>query len=69
MKRAIIRASQHGWVVSIDGDADFIPFKSNEPERLVKFLAERVVGIKLDTVIDLRSAEMAKARQQMEKVS
>lgn len=69
MKRAVIRASQHGWVVGIDGDPDFYPFKSNEPERLVKFLAERVIGIKLDTVIDLRNAEMKAARQKMEKGS
>lgn len=67
MKRVVIRASQHGWVVGIDGDPDFFPFKSNEPEKLVKFLAERVIGIKLDTVIDLRNAEILAARTRMGK--
>lgn len=69
MKRTVIRGSQHGWLVAIDGNSDFFPFKSNEPEKLVKFFAEKIVGIKLDTVIALRNAEMEAARKQLEKKS
>lgn len=65
MKRTVIRGSQHGWVVGIDGDPDLRPFLSNEPERLVKFLAEKIVGISLDTVIALRQAEIEAAREKM----
>lgn len=67
MKRAVIRKSQHGWVVSIDNDPEFIPFKSNEPERFVKFVAEKIAGVTIDHVFEYRQAEKEAARVHLDR--
>lgn len=60
MKRALIKYSQQGWIVYPDHNPEeFYLFKSNEPEKLVKFLCERIAGIKIDQIIQARNEEMA----------
>lgn len=59
MKRASIKYGQQGWIVYPENNSeDFYLFKSNEPERLVKFLCERIAGIKIDDVIKMRKDEI-----------
>lgn len=59
MKRTLIKQSQQGWIVYLDNNPDdFYLFKSNEPERLVKFICERVAGIKMDQMVEARQQEI-----------
>jgi hypothetical protein len=62
-----IRSSQSGWVVYFDNDVNnFKVFRSDEPERFVKFLTENVANIKVDQLLTKRQAEMDQAAAQFD---
>lgn len=66
MKRTTIRSSQGGYIVYFDNNPeDFYVFKSNEPERLVKFLCEKAIGIKLDRMLEYRQEEITLAANRL----
>lgn len=61
--KVTIRKSESGWVVVVNNDiANFRVFRSDEPERFVKFITETVAGIKVDALIAKRQEEIEKAR-------
>lgn len=69
MKRVTIRVGQAGWAVHFDGDVDnFYPFKSDEPERLVKFILEKGLGIKLDSIVAARQEQLARGAEKFTEV-
>lgn len=62
-----IRVNQSGFVVYFGADVDnFVLFRSDEPERFVKFVAEKVAGIKIDQLVAMRQAEIAEAARKMD---
>lgn len=64
--KTTIRSSQSGWVVYFNNDVNsFVPFRSDEPQRLLKFLCENVAGIKIDEVVTSRLAEKEKAKDSL----
>ena len=64
--KTVIRTSQQGWVVYNAANPDnFYVFRSDEPERFVKFITEKVAGIKIDQLIEKRNAEIEAARVSM----
>lgn len=65
--KVTIRVSQSGWVIYFDNDVtNFQVFRSDEPERFVRFVAEKVAGIKIDQVVESRKAEIAEADRKMQ---
>lgn len=69
MKRATIKYSQQGWIVYPDNNPeDFYLFKSNEPEKLVKFLCERIAGIKIDSIVEARKQEIIAQSKKIDEV-
>ncbi len=65
--KTLIRSSQSGWAVIVNNDVNnFIVFRSDEPERFVKFIAEKVAGIKIDQLLAMRRDEIAEATRKME---
>lgn len=63
----IIRANESGWVVYPAGNPDnFRLFRSDEPARFVKFIAEKIGGIKVDQIVESRLTERADAARRME---
>ena len=60
--KTTIRSSQSGWVVYFDNDAtNFTVFRSDEPERFIKFICEHVASIKVDQLFSARLDEIRKA--------
>ena len=65
--KVTIRVNQSGFVVYFGSDVEnFMLFRSDEPERFVKFIAEKVAGIKVDQVVAMRQAEIAEAARKMD---
>lgn len=65
--KTTIRTSQAGWVVYFGNDVEnFVVFRSDEPERFVKFICERVGGIKVDQLLATRKAEIEQAAKQFD---
>lgn len=61
-KKVTIRVSQSGWVVYFGTDVEnFVVFRSDEPERFVKFISENVAGIKVDQLVRARQEEIQAA--------
>lgn len=57
--RIVIRSSHSGWVVEENSRIDnLIVFRSDEPERFVRYIAEKVAGIKIDRIVEARLAEV-----------
>lgn len=65
--KATIRQSQGGWVVYFGNDVDnFVPFRSDEPVRFVKFVAEKIAGIKIDELLKAREIEMTENARKLD---
>lgn len=63
----VIRVSQTGWLVYNAANPDnFHVFRSDEPERFVKFVAEKIGHVKVDQIVSARLAEIDAARKRME---
>ncbi len=65
--KTVIWANQTGWVVyPSDNIENFHVFLSTEPERFVKFIAEKVARIKVDQLVAGRLAEIEAAKRKLE---
>lgn len=65
--KATIRTSQSGWVVYFGNDVEnFVVFRSDEPERFLRFIAEKIANIKIDQVVKARLEEIALATSKMD---
>lgn len=65
--KTTIRTSESGWVVYFGDDVNnFKLFRSDEPERFIKFITENIAGIKIDALIAYRQAEMQAASRRLD---
>lgn len=68
--RIVIRTSRSGWVVEENDRIDDLKvFRSDEPERFIKYIAENVAGIKLDRVVEFRNTEMERERKRLDSMT
>lgn len=64
--KTTIRTSQSGWVVYFNNDVNnFKVFRSDEPERFIRFLTEEVAQVSIDQVLAQRQREINVARENM----
>lgn len=62
--KTTIRTSESGWVVYFNNDVNnFKVFRSDEPERFIRFITEEVAETNIDRVLVHRNAEIEKARK------